>query len=38
MEARVALWCDADKRINFDPKYAPTIEEILEALNPDEKS
>ena len=36
MKDRVALWCDADRRINFDLKDAPTIGEILEALNPDE--
>jgi hypothetical protein len=38
MKARVALWCDADRRINFDPKNAPTIGEILEALNPDKNN
>lgn len=33
MEARIELWCDADRRVGLDTKFCPTLDEIMDALH-----
>lgn len=37
MEARIELWCDADRRVGLDTKFCPTLDEIMDALHSDSK-